>query len=174
MNSVLLKAFLDEKAKEGTQLEAARMAEELENRYRDAVERAYTLKSADEFIKEGSFKRTGDVIASNILGIIPGTVAEGRADLAKSAWEPTFMQFLRHQGVRDALQGAREGEIQMPDFSDPVSVMTFWENIRPILGTQQPRSRAREQKRTERIQNSVASEEPATLFEKYYGKKYNE
>lgn len=126
MNAVLLKALADDIKKQQQQQIYAERFNTLEKNYRDAMEKAYGLESADEFAREGSAGRAMDIMTSWALGVFPGRVAEGRAGMKEM--NPLLVDLLRSQGFQDAFQGAREAEMQIPTTS--LGLLNFFKNVR--------------------------------------------
>jgi hypothetical protein len=126
MNAVLLKALADDIKKQQQQQVYAEKFNTLEKNYRDAMEKAYGLESADEYAREGWFGRGADIAKSWLYGAFPGEVAEGRAGMKDM--NPLLVDLLRSQGFQDAFQGAREAEMQIP--TSPLGLLNFFKNVR--------------------------------------------
>lgn len=131
MNSILMKALVDNYNNELQKQKYADEFNALEQKYRDSVEKAYGLNSADEFVKEGSLGRLNDIITSRVLGGLGvDRVNVGRAGM--TATNPLLVKLLRDQGFKDAFQGAREAEMQIPSESDPVAVLNYFDTVRQM------------------------------------------
>lgn len=132
MNSILLKALVEQQQKKAEQNKYAQAFNALESKYRDAMEKAYGLENAEDWLNEGSFGRTADVATSRILGLFPGEVSQGRSEM--TAVNPMLVKLLRSQGFKDAFQGAREAEMQLPDENDPRAVLNYFQAVREMGG----------------------------------------
>ena len=131
MNTVLLKALMDDMAQQAKNQKYYDAFNALETEYRDAVEKAYGLEDADEYLREGWFGRAGDVITSRAKALAGNEdVALGRSKM--EAVGPKIVRLVRSQGTRDAFQGAREAEIQIPDPDDPRQVLSYMGTVRAM------------------------------------------
>lgn len=131
MNAVLLKALLEQGKKQQERDHYANVFNNLERDYRDSMEKAYGLESADDFTNETGAGRLADVIKSRILGsMFSKEVSAGRAGMR--GMNPILTKLLREQGFKDAFQGAREAEMQIPDESDPVAMLNFFNKVRSM------------------------------------------
>lgn len=132
MNATLLKALVEQQQRQAARQRYADVFNALESSYRDSMEKAYGLNNADEFRREGELGRMADVATSRILGLFPGRVDEGRTGMRNM--NPILVQLLREKGFKDAFQGAREAEMQIPDESDPAGMLNFFEKVRAMGG----------------------------------------
>lgn len=137
MNTILLKALADDIKKEEQRQDALRMVHKMATNYYKGVRDAYNIEDISELGLPWSGERIGQVITSRAKGAINDpTVFAGRTAISADTMEPLFVQLLKHQGVRDAFQGAREAEIQLARFSNPPSVVNFFEQLEDLLGGQ--------------------------------------
>lgn len=132
MNATLLKALVEQQQQAAKQQHYADVFNALETSYRDSMEKAYGLNNADDFRREGGLGRMADVATSRILGLFPGRVDEGRTGMRNM--NPILVQLLREKGFKDAFQGAREAEMQIPDESDPAGMLNFFDKVRAMGG----------------------------------------
>lgn len=132
MNATLLKALVGQQQQAAKQQHYADVFNALEGSYRDSMEKAYGLNNADDFRREGGLGRMADVATSRILGLFPGRVDEGRTGMRNM--NPILVQLLREKGFKDAFQGAREAEMQIPDESDPAGMLNFFDKVRAMGG----------------------------------------
>lgn len=132
MNATLLKALVEQQQQAAKQQHYADVFNALEASYRDSMEKAYGLNNADDFRREGGLGRLGDVALSRVLGLFPGRVDEGRTGMRNM--NPILVQLLREKGFKDAFQGAREAEMQIPDESDPAGMLNFFDKVRAMGG----------------------------------------
>lgn len=131
MNSILMKALVDNYNNELQKQKYADEFNALEQKYRDSVEKAYGLNSANDFIKEGTLGRAADVITSNILGALGvDRVNVGRAGMR--AMNPLLVRLIRSQGFKDAFQGAREAEMQIPGENDITGTLNYFDTVRQM------------------------------------------
>lgn len=146
MNAVLLKALVDQQKQQAQRDRYAQAFNALEADYRKAVEDAYGLKSADDWLKEGSPERTAEVLTSNILSAFGNDrVNRGRAGTRNM--EPALVQLLRSQGFKDAFQGAREAELQIPTGNNIEATLKFFDRVRSMGGI--PRNAQQQPKQTD-------------------------
>lgn len=132
MNATLLKALVEQQQQAVQKQHYADVFNALEASYRDSMEKAYGLNNADDFRREGGLGRMADVATSRILGLFPGRVDEGRTGMRNM--NPILVQLLREKGFKDAFQGAREAEMQIPDESDPAGMLNFFDKVRAMGG----------------------------------------
>lgn len=130
MNSILLEALVEQQQQRAKQSKYAQAFNALENKYRNAMEKAYGLENAEDWMTEGSLGRGADVATSRILGLFPGRVSEGRSEMTNVA--PDLVYLLRSQGFKDAFQGAREAEMQLPNENDPRAVLNYFQAVRQM------------------------------------------
>ena len=132
MNATLLKALVEQQQQAQARQHYADVFNALEASYRDSMEKAYGLDSADDFRREGGLGRAADVATSRILGLFPGRVDEGRTGMRNM--NPILVQLLREKGFKDAFQGAAEALMQLPDESDPAGMLNFFDKVRAMGG----------------------------------------
>lgn len=133
MNAVLLKALMDDQKQAVQQDKYARAFNALEKRYRNAVENAYGLERAEDWLTKGWGGRAKNIAWSRFLDLVGDPqVAYGRGEL--TATNPLLVKLLRDQGFKDAFQGAREAEMQLPDESDPRAVLNYFQAVREMGG----------------------------------------
>lgn len=170
MNAVLLKALMDKNTKDMQRQDSLAKVRSLQADYIQGVKDAYGIENIEELGNPWSRDRIGQVITSrakDLAGIDP-VVSAGRAAISERKMGPLFIQLLRNQGVRDAFQGAREAEMQEPDWSDPRSVVGFFNSLEELLGgTPTPFSEPR-RKQTQTSASPVSvSPEYEELYNKY-------
>ena len=175
MNAVLLKALMDKSTKDMQRQDSLAKVRSLQADYNQGVKDAYGIENIEELGNPWSYDRIGQVITSrakDVAGVDP-VVSAGRAAISERKMGPLFIQLLRNQGVRDAFQGAREAEMQEPDWSDPRSVVGFFNSLEELLGgTQTPFSEPRRKQET--MQTPAQNTQPATEYDtllKKYGYK---
>lgn len=162
MNATLLKALVEQQQQQAARQRYADVFNALESNYRDSMEKAYGLQSADDFRNEGGIGRALDVATSRILGLFPGRVDQGRTGMRNM--NPILVQLLREKGFKDAFQGAREAEMQIPDESDPAGMLNFFDYVRQMGGI--PYS-ASDKRINEAKANSVPKTDIRSIAEKY-------
>lgn len=168
MNTILLKALMDEQKQAGQQDKYARAFNALEKRYREGVENAYGLESAEDWLTKGWGGRAKNIAWSRFLDLVGDPqVAYGRGEL--TATNPLLVKLLRDQGFKDAFQGAREAEMQLPDESDPRAVLNYFQTVREMgsipYSADDPRIWRRQ---AEQQENKSAFDE---MMKKVYGEK---
>lgn len=168
MNAVLLKALMDDHKQSVQQGKYAQAFNALENRYRDAVEKAYGLEQAEDWLTQGWGGRASNIMKSRLLDFLGNpSVAFGRAEM--TATNPLLVKMLRDQGFKDAFQGAREAEMQLPDEDDPRAVLNYFQTVREMGGipysADDPRIWRRQ---AEQQENKSAFDE---MMKKVYGEK---
>lgn len=172
MNAVLLKALMDQNTKNAQRLDSLNKVRSLQAEYNQGVKDAYGIENIEELGNPWSYDRIGQVITSrakDLTGVDP-VVSAGRAAISERKMQPLFIQLLRNQGVRDAFQGAREAEMQLPTFSDPRSVVGFFNSLEELLGgTPTPFSAPRSKKEIPQQESAPATEYDSLL--KKYGYK---
>lgn len=135
MNTILLKALMDDAKKEAQREDALQMVRGMAEDYYQGVRDAYNIENLSELGTPWSSNRIGQVITSRVKNMMNDpTVMAGRDAISSDEMEPLFVQLLRHQGVRDAFQGAREAEMQLPKFNNPLSVIGFFGRLERMLG----------------------------------------
>lgn len=131
MNAVLLKALMEQEKQAADRDMYAQKFNALEERYRRAVEQAYGLENAEDWMKEGWGGRAQNIFTSRFYDLIGvPRVAQGRSEM--TATNPLLVALLRSQGFKDAFQGAREAEMQLPDESDPRAVLNYFQAVREM------------------------------------------
>lgn len=172
MNAVLLKALMDQNTKEAQRLDSLKKVRSLQAEYNQGVKDAYGIENIEELGNPWSYDRIAQVMTSrakDLAGIDP-KVSAGRAAISERKMQPLFIQLLRNQGVRDAFQGAREAEMQLPTFSDPRSVVGFFNSLEELLGgTATPFSAPRNKKQVQKQEGATTTEYDELL--KKYGYK---
>lgn len=175
MNAVLLKALMDKSTKDMQRQDSLAKVRSLQADYNQGVKDAYGIENIEELGNPWSYDRIGQVITSrakDFTGVDP-VVSAGRAAISERKMGPLFIQLLRNQGVRDAFQGAREAEMQEPDWSDPRSVVGFFNSLEELLGgTPTPFSEPR--RKQEAMQTPAQNNQPVTEYDallKKYGYK---
>lgn len=170
MNAVLLKALMDQNTKEAQRLDSLKKVRSLQAEYNQGVKDAYGIENIEELGNPWSYDRITQVMTSrakDLTGVAP-KVSAGRAAISERKMQPLFIQLLRNQGVRDAFQGAREAEMQEPDWSDPRSVVGFFNSLEELLGgTATPFSAPRNKKTEAKKQSAGVNPEYEGLFNKY-------
>ena len=172
MNAVLLKALMDQNTKEAQRLDSLKKVRSLQAEYNQGVKDAYGIENIEELGNPWSYDRIAQVLTSrakDLTGVDP-KVSAGRAAISERKMQPLFIQLLRNQGVRDAFQGAREAEMQVPDWSDPRSVVGFFNSLEELLGGKvTPFSAPRNKKEVSKKENTSTTEYDELL--KKYGYK---
>ena len=165
MNAVLLKALVEQQQQRAKQDKYAQAFNALENRYRNAMEKAYGLENAEDWMGEGWSGRAANIATSRILDALGNErVAQGRSEM--TAVNPMLVQLLRSQGFKDAFQGAREAEMQLPDENDPRAVLNYFQAVREMGGIPMSATDSRI-KKTEQTQPKQKSGGWSSIAEKY-------